>query len=616
MEQDDVIRLPDALPLMPRETAMSYIIRLSAYYGCRNPEQFCKDMGMSIDAVLRGEPETLSQLARVTGASNEELDRWSIRGQGSARKFINGQAVHHQRVSRRSWKFCPHCAREDIAAHPDLPPDLAFYVRAEWQCAMLDMCVPHEVKFVHYRVRRRSLNTDLLDFLSGFAADLEDIEAEPCKPTPLDKYTYARLTGAQYAPVPLLDNLPLCDAISLAHGLGAAMNDVRAPWSEVNEETRQACGADGLNAFAGGSAGLLAAMRVIRALAWADRPPAGCIGRITRYFNRIQTTSASAAAGEALAAAAFATFPFLIGDRLFGVRYDAPVLLRSHGARQHLGVTLRIWRDLLAARPSWVVYSDGNGMRTLIDIKAAEAALRPHLPLVAHSVLATEYALSNTQLARLVASGVVPPNGVPGLEHRKTICSGPTARASLDKYLSAGEPDTGPVGLAADNDNGVEGQLSVLALSKRYAIEVPVALDLIDRGRLASSQLTYSVNPHERIGVDPVEAMRIVYGVQNPMTSQEVRNLLQLHNGALDILVDAGFLFAKTRKFVNGKMRVFERAEVERFRETYVMFRELVGAGICRPGQNLTQKWRSEVVPAYRCSEFALYFRRDFRITA
>ena len=616
MDHDVLRPLHDALPLMPRETAMSYIIRLSAYYGCRNPEQFCNDMGMTIDAVLRGESETLSRLAKVTGASDKELGRWSIRGQGSARKFINGQAVHHQRASRRSWKFCPHCAREDIAAQPDLSPDLAFYARAEWQSDMLDMCVHHEVKFVHYRVRRRSLNTDLLDFLSGFAVDLEYIEAEPCKPTPLDEYTYARLTSERRAAVPLLDNLPLCDAISLAYGLGAAMNDVRAPWSKVTEQTRRACGTDGLAAYAGGSAGLLAAMRVIREKAWSDRPPAGCVGRITRYFNRIPKNSDSVAVGEALAAAAFATFPFLTGGRLFGVLYDAPVLLRSHGARQHFGVTLRIWRDLLAAHPSWVVYSDGNGMRTLIDVKAAEAALGPHLPFVAHSVLATEYALSNHKFRRLVTSGVVPPNDVPGLAHRKTVCSGPAARLAIDNYLLASELDTISTPLIGDNDNGVEGHMSVLAVSKRYAIDVGTTLDLIDRGRLASSQLPYSLNPYERIGVDPVDAMRVVYGVRDPVTSQNVRSLLQLHNAALDLLVDAGFLRAKTRKFVNGRMSVFERADVERFRETYVTFRELVGLGICQRGQNLTQNWRSEVVPAYRCSEFSLYFRRDFRIAA
>lgn len=617
MVQDVLSQLPDALPLMPRETAMSYIIRLSTYYGCRNPEQFCKDMGMTIDAVLSGKPEVLSRLANVTGASEEELCRWSIRGQGSARKFINDQAIHHQRVSRRSWQFCPHCAREDIAARPDLAPDLAFYIRAEWQSDMLDMCVDHGVRFVRYRVRRRSLNTDLLDFLSGFAANLDEIEADPCKPEPIDLYTHARLTGGTHAPVQWLDDLPLCDAISLACGLGAAMGDVRTAWEKLGRRTRSDCGTAGLAAFTGGPSGLLDAMRIIRERAWADRPPAGCVGRITRYFNRIPVTAASVAVGQALADAAFATFPFLLGEKLFGVVYQEPVLLRSLGARRRLGITQTAWTDLLAAGPAWMVYCDGNTMRTLIDIAAAEAALLPHLPFVTHSELATEYSLSNHELSRLVATGILPPNGIPGLQHRETLVCGPAARLALNTYLADTKRNGATlVDQVANNDNSVEGNISVLALSKRYAIEVGTTLALIKSGQLASSELPYSISPYERIGVKPVDAIRLVYGVQDPMTSQEVRSLLQLHNRALDVLVDTGFLSTKRRPFANGRMSIFERREVEKFRETYVTFRELVESGICRPGQNQTNKWRSVVVPAFRCSEVVLYFRSHFSIAA
>jgi hypothetical protein len=195
-------------------------------------------MGIKMNAILCGQQEALSQLSKVTGASEDELCRWSIRGKGSARKIINGQAVFNMRVSRRNWKFRPHCAREDVDASPDLPPDLTFYVRAEWQTSLLDMCVDHEVKLVHYRVRRRTLNTDLLDFLSNFAADLDDIVAEPCRPSLIDRYAHARLTGAPHAPVRWLDDLPLCDAISLGCGSGATIGDVRTTWVDLAPEVR------------------------------------------------------------------------------------------------------------------------------------------------------------------------------------------------------------------------------------------------------------------------------------------------------------------------------------------------------------------------------------------
>lgn len=617
MEQYDAIRLTDALPLMPRETAISYVIRLSAYYGCQNPEQFCKDMGIAISAVLAGAQEALSQLARATGASEEELVRWSPRGTGSSRKFINEQAMHRSKISRRSWKFCPHCAREDIAASPNLPPDVAFYGRAEWQCGLLDICAKHEIKLVHYRVRRRSLNTDLMDFLSNFASDLDEIAVEPCKPDLIDHYVLSRLIGTAHRPVCWLDELELCDAVSLARSLGAAMHDIRIPWPELTRESRALCSAAGLTAFANGPEGLLEAMRTIRMRVWSLNSPTGYFGPVARCLRQCPATAGSQAVGKALATAAFATFPFPVGETVFGVVYEKPILLRSRAARHGLGIPREVWKDLLADGPPWVVYSNGNTLRTLIDIEAAEAALRPHLPLVTFAALSKEYGLSNHELPRLLAMGVIKPNGIAGLGHRKTLVCGPDARNALDTYVAkkaSGDHSTAIFG--ADNDNSLMSPISVRALSKRYAIEVETSLDLILRGKLVASKLPNKKNPYESVGVELVDALRAVYGIQNPMSCHDVRKLLQLHNYALDSLVDAGFLSASTRKFLNGRMCVFERTEVEDFHSTYITFAELVRLGVCRPGENITQKWRAEVVPAFRSRHCTIYFRSHFSLAA
>jgi hypothetical protein len=113
-------------------------------------------------------------------------------------------------------------------------------------------------------------------------------------------------------------------------------------------------------------------------------------------------SDASVAVGKALAQAAFATLPFLAGEKLFGVAYQTPVLLRSLGARLRLGITQVVWEDLLAARPAWLAYNDGNSLRTLIDIEAAEVALRPYLPFINHSS-SRRNTVSSHNLKRLIA---------------------------------------------------------------------------------------------------------------------------------------------------------------------------------------------------------------------
>lgn len=370
------------------------------------------------------------------------------------------------------------------------------------------------------------------------------------------------------------------------------------------------CETEGFEAFAGGDGAIEAAFREIRCHHWASQPPNGCLGRLALAFSRIPDVPEKAALQEALTAIAFRTFPFVPGEAPFGVPCKEPVLLRSHGARQRYAIGSEVWRDLVAATPAWVTYTDGSPGRTLIDVKSADAYFEGKLPFVSLANLAKRYGLTGGQIRRLLAVAIFTTIGINAKGRRAWLVSLPEASRALDTFFAEHSAALDAAGSVPD------GYVSLADLSRRHAIDLATALEMIKAGRLDCIRHWRSDNPNEGIFVDPMDAISKIFGLARPVMIEDAARLLGLHRGTVRELADAGILPCATRNFVNGKKYAFDRAAIEEFKRTYATRRDRNkrGATASRRGKRGTiREWPD---PVYVSGNIRLFRRADFDLAA
>lgn len=211
-------RCPD---LRQRETAQSYLGRLSAFFATRNPRDFCEAFGLDLRGIMHGNDDALRRLADLAGADAHELVRWTPKRIDEHFMLLNGETLNTRDNPRRMFSMCPVCAREDIAAHPGEPWDQAVHGRAEWMLQVVDSCAIHGVKLITHQ--GPALDAVRLD--QGYEAtilleELYGLELEPAEPDDFQLYVLSRIGVLPAHPSPLLDDLPLAVVTQLCHAAG------------------------------------------------------------------------------------------------------------------------------------------------------------------------------------------------------------------------------------------------------------------------------------------------------------------------------------------------------------------------------------------------------------
>ena len=78
------MRLGLSLPMLPRETLPSFVSHIAQKNGSRYVQDFVQDMGLSWRRILQLEPETLQDLADLTGADSRQLAAHSFMPTGGS----------------------------------------------------------------------------------------------------------------------------------------------------------------------------------------------------------------------------------------------------------------------------------------------------------------------------------------------------------------------------------------------------------------------------------------------------------------------------------------------------------------------------------------------------
>lgn len=596
----DVTRLADALPLMPRETAFSYVSRLAAFYGCQSSGHFCDDFGISLPKLMDGDGGSLNHLALLTGSDPAELHRWSAISVQAGYRSVNSQMVDFNKASRRSWSFCVECAEEDIAANPSIPADIAIYARAEWQTSFVRTCERHNVRLRSYAVKSRSQISDLGNFVAKFMAELGFQEGQPATPGPMELYILARLLGRHHETVPLLDSLNLSQVVSICRSMGASIEGDTAPAADWSQDRLDLVETRGFQAFLDGDASLLAACREIRDRHWAKANRGGCFHRVAVTLQAFKNVPSMRTIAEAIAKAIFLCFPFHAGERQLGIECKETVLVSSHAARLELGISVPIWQLFVDAKPKWIAFTDGDPARTVVDIKAARRYFAGKLPFTSLRSFAQELNIPYRDIVSLKDAGLIQPIRFPEIKDPRPIYSLPELRAVM---LSAANP------VLAANDNQIpDGSVSLSTLCRSHPVELSIMQRLVHSGELPFAKCSAGKKPNDQIWVNLKSALAKAFGIPDPVEITEVATELRLNVNVVRLLAHTGTIPAVSRPWRGGTYYVFNRADFDDFRGKYIFPTEMAERGI---QVSLVRAIGKVSHPTWRTPPVRLYLRSE-----
>lgn len=133
------MRLGLTLPLLPMETLPSFVSYIAQKNGLRHVQDFVQDMDLPWQKILQLNPDTVQELADLTGADVEALVAGSFVPVGDGLFRFRGRNLPLSFLDRSALKYCPLCVANDCESHGRT------WGRALWQLDPLHVCPVHAV---------------------------------------------------------------------------------------------------------------------------------------------------------------------------------------------------------------------------------------------------------------------------------------------------------------------------------------------------------------------------------------------------------------------------------------------------------------------------------------
>ena len=234
------------LPIKADETVMSYANRLAAFHVNQPVKGFLSDCSISMPRLSVGMPESLAALAKLSGASSEDLARSSFSPVDAHYYSFRGQRFLVGFVESVSFRFCPRCFLQDAAS--PLPHNAHRYARAVWAFKSVRTCSEHECFLVERPVKdRRGLVFDINELVPETDHELKEISRDlvraPC--SDLQTYIERRLDGS--VGPEWLDSLDIDLAAGFVEALGLLLT--KGPKATVGREKTEVLHEAGQAAF-------------------------------------------------------------------------------------------------------------------------------------------------------------------------------------------------------------------------------------------------------------------------------------------------------------------------------------------------------------------------------
>lgn len=549
---------------MPRETAQSYLGRLTAFFAAGSPKEFCRDFMLDLRGIQHGEPEALRRLAAITGADPEDLVRWTPRRIDKAFMVLDGEEFHTRINPRHVISICPACANEDIAALPGMPLDQAAYGRCEWMIGVVDCCASHKVKLVSHRAPVRTAEKLDVGYETGYLLEeLRFVQPEPAEPDPFQLYVLGRAGAVEPVPSPLLDPLSLVTVTQLCHAAGLDLLRRRGINARPNDAARRAAGFEMLGHGPEGLERIFLEMR--RGLRLSEMT-SRIMPRLLEYLHEAHHQGRGLDGFvDTLVDICFRNMPYAEGQVLLGRPcpkrwlYDFPSAMAMYGiGRHHL-------HAFVLGTPELAAYVGERRQDSLIRGEVADRLFVGRTPFLssAEAVHKLGWDLDpRSALRDLIETGIIQAEAGASITELPPIFSEPGIDASLSTFFDRFEHvDPVPAGMAS-----VDVVKMSLGITSRDLWQV------LASGRIRKLGFVGDGGPLRRMRVDTSEVLAELTGVRDPITTKQAAAMLGIGDNKVRNLVINGFLVpTHVPEHLGLKVTmVFSRGEVEGFLHRYV----------------------------------------------
>jgi hypothetical protein len=395
------------------QTLSSFVGALAALNGLRSAARFCEGFGVNHAALLRGDHMAISALARLAQADVDLLEVAQSLSDKDGYVHV-GQRLDRNQLRQRIH-VCPGCLADDCANHPALRLPAAAWERGAWRHSWVSTCSTHGLGLValpmpeDQKYEREELAIQLRDLEHGN----RPLPRNDAPSHAVEIYIQERFRGAEQCPV--LDALPLADALLLCLYLGAPHQFAQATPRPKNDGERHAWASGGLSIA---SQGPVAVRLQLSVIGKTLNPHGACEIGLRRVFRSLHDRLEKRTGDDALALRQMLVdigleqnlFPFDQSHAL-GLPLPPRTLQSIESARRQFGISDRILRAILKeleVLPAEAEKQPSNA--TLVDLMQFEPLLSELKDCLNLRQAAIALGLMPQQMIKLSnASGVLEP---------------------------------------------------------------------------------------------------------------------------------------------------------------------------------------------------------------
>ncbi|SPF80032.1 TniQ family protein [Pseudoprimorskyibacter insulae] len=393
-----------------REPTFAIVSRLAAIGGV-SAVDFGQDIGVPFVQALRGDPETLDEIAAIIGLESSALGYWTPLAAGKAKREINGHLFPVRPLLTSEVRGCPSCLQGDVQ-QSGLPAHRAMTFRSHWLIHHVTLCIRHKRPLV--TLWKEAAPSVRYDTAAQFANIADRILADdaPFKrrdPTAFEICFDQRLAGQLHATT-WLDDHPLHAAAVFCRLLGAALlklQDLRL--SELKPGSDWACYHLGFETARHGEEAILKELRMLNQLAEPRLGPKAVFPVLYDRLSREHVQDPDFAVyRDVLARQLMESWPLGSGDDLLGAPVTKRKLHSVRTAANETGIDIRRLRKMLEAAN--MIDADLPDNWAVFDAEKARPMMASLLTFVSAKEFYEMHRIARSQFNLLRKDGVLQPS--------------------------------------------------------------------------------------------------------------------------------------------------------------------------------------------------------------
>lgn len=413
-------------PIREGQLVLGYAAELAALFMCSGATEFCSDFDINFLWLARGREAEIERFAALTGNDVDILRAYSTVHQSDGTFSLNGEILARHVANRSSVHICVECAAEDIAANPNVSPDVAVVWRRDWIVACVDTCERHSRPLVEIsRISGSSGQWDATLAWYGISHELPTLLASPIRREPHDLQRYALSRVDQRAEsIPTFDAMPLHAVISVCAKFGRLAIDAPLHWRQLDEQRQHLAYKEGFSVLSRGRDEITKLLwrRFASVQETHARNMIGAKSLLKHVYAFLTATREDSVYEEvrmAVANAAYDVLPFgPEDDPLFGVPCTYRRSYAVGDASRRFGLTEKTFKSYAEAAGVTVPVENGND-RVWVDAARADVFFGESGGFINLATVEDETGARKPSLEAFVEGGLLRPISIAASRERQ-----------------------------------------------------------------------------------------------------------------------------------------------------------------------------------------------------